>query len=318
MELWIRIIIYALLLLMFGFELWLSILNYKNRNAEIPDVVKDVYEESEYKKYQRYAMTNFKFGLIIKGVNLFVIIVLLATGFFNWLGEFINSVYEGYYMQILMFLLFYYIINFIVETIFSYIRTFKIEESYGFNKMTKITFLNDKLKSIILTVMFGGGLLYGLLWLHNSTNWMFFIYAWAALTVIIIIVNLIYTSVIVPLFNKLKPLEDSELKNKINEHENMIIKIKNKLNETYTSINDFKTSNIKLLEQLKYKLKDKLEELNQETNRILINLESNNYKLFLEKGFCYILNSDHNNIKKDDILEIKTANKILKVKVLCE
>ena len=123
-------------------------------------------------------------------------------------------------------------------------------------------------------------------------------------------------------FNKVKHyLEDNIkviLKNKINEHENMIIKIKNKLNETYTSIDDFKTSNIKLLEQLKYKIKDKLEELNQETNRILINLESNNYKLFLEKGFCYILNSDHNNIKKDDILEIKTANKILKVKVLCE
>ncbi|MDA3932597.1 MAG: M48 family metallopeptidase [Tenericutes bacterium] len=217
MEVTIQILIYGLLLLMFGFELWLSILNYKNRNAEIPVVVKDVYEESEYKKYQRYAMTNFKFGLIIKGVNLFVIIVLLATGFFNWLGGFINSVYEGYYMQILMFLLFYYIINFVVETIFSYIRTFKIEESYGFNKMTKITFINDKIKSIILTLLFGGGIIYGLLALHNNTDWMFFVYAWAALTLIIIIVNLIYTSVIVPLFNKLKPLEDSELKTKINE-----------------------------------------------------------------------------------------------------
>ncbi|MFP4478666.1 MAG: M48 family metallopeptidase [Candidatus Izemoplasmatales bacterium] len=217
MEITVQIIIYGLLLVMFVFELWLSILNYKNRNAEIPDVVKDVYDDEEYEKYQKYAMTNFKFGLIIKGVNLLVIIILLSSGFFVWLANFTNSIYEDYYMQILMFLLFFYIIIFIIETIFSYIRTFKIEESFGFNKMTTITFINDKVKSFILTLLFAGGIIYGLLALHRNTNWMFFIYAWAGLTIIIIVVNLSYTRIFVPLFNKLKPLEDNELKIKINE-----------------------------------------------------------------------------------------------------
>jgi len=217
MELTIQIIIYALLIIMFAFELWLSILNYKNRNADIPDVVKDVYEDDEYEKYQKYAMTNFKFGLLMKGVNLFVIIVLLASGSFKWLASFTSSIYEDYYMQILMFLFFYYLITFILETIFSYIRTFKIEESFGFNKMTTMTFINDKIKSLILTILFGGGIVYGLLALHRNTDWMFFIYAWLALTVIIIFINLTYTRIFVPLFNKLKPLEDGALKTKINE-----------------------------------------------------------------------------------------------------
>ncbi|QWB99721.1 M48 family metallopeptidase [Mycoplasmatota bacterium] len=215
MEATIQMMIYALLIIMFVFDLWLSILNYKNRNAEIPELVKDVYEDKAYEKYQEYAMTNYKFGLVIKTVNLLVIVVLLASGFFNWLNDFVVSIYQSYYIEILMFLLFYYVINFIVETVFAYIRAFKIEASFGFNKMTKKTFVNDKIKSFILTLFLGGGLIYGLLALNKNTNWMFFIYAWLSLIVIIIVVNLIYTSVIVPLFNKLKPLKDGELKKKI-------------------------------------------------------------------------------------------------------
>ena len=118
-------------------------------------------------------------------------------------------------MSVLLFLLFYFIITFVIDLIISYIRTFKIEESFGFNKTSKKTFVLDKIKSFILTIILGGGLIYGLLSLHKNTDWLFFIYAWIGLTVIVIGMNLIYTSVIVPIFNKLVPLEDGSLKTKI-------------------------------------------------------------------------------------------------------
>ena len=215
METWIQILIYTILILMFGFELWLSILNYQNRNKPIPKNVDDVYEEKAYKKYQKYTMTNFKFGLIIKGIDLILIIILLVSGFFNWIHDLSVSINQGYYMSVLLFLLFYFIITFVIDLIISYIRTFKIEESFGFNKTSKKTFVLDKIKSFILTIILGGGLIYGLLSLHKNTDWLFFIYAWIGLTVIVIGMNLIYTSVIVPIFNKLVPLEDGSLKTKI-------------------------------------------------------------------------------------------------------
>jgi len=215
MALTIKILVYAIIIIMFLFELWLSILNYKHRNTPIPDVVDDVYEKTSYKKYQAYTMSNFKFGLVVRGFNLLLILILLVSGFFVWLGNYVANISVDFYNETLMFLFFYFLITFVVDTIASYIRTFKIEEAYGFNRTTKQTFFIDKFKSLILTIILGGGLVYGLLILFKSTDWMFFIYAWLALAIIIIVVNLIYTSVIVPLFNKLTPLKKGSLRNKI-------------------------------------------------------------------------------------------------------
>jgi len=217
MELTIQVLVYVILIGMFIFELWLSILNYQHRNAPIPASVQDVYEDDVYEKYKDYSMKNFKLNLYEKGINLVVIIVLLSTGFFNWLADFVQTYYQNVYMLTLMFLFFYFLISFVIDTVFSYIRTFKIEEAFGFNRSSKQTFINDKIKSLILSIVFGGGILYGLLVLHQNTDWTFFIFAWLGLTLIVVVINLIYTSVLVPLFNKLTPLEDGSLKRKIED-----------------------------------------------------------------------------------------------------
>ena len=217
MEVTIQILVYVILVVMFGFELWLSLLNYQNRNAELPDVVKDVYDEKAYQAYQAYSMTNYKFGLYVKSIDLIVTLTLLLSGFFVVLSEFTHKYYPIEYFETLMYLLFYYLIVFVVETIVKYIHTFRIEEAFGFNRTTKKTFFVDRFKSLILTIVFGGGLIYGLLALYKHTNAMFFVYAWIGLIAIVVIVNLIYTSVLLPLFNKLTPLEDGSLKTKIED-----------------------------------------------------------------------------------------------------
>lgn len=215
MELTIQLVIYITLVFVFGFDLWLSILNYQYRNHPIPEIVQDVYEEEIYNKYQAYSMTNFKFSLYVKSVDLLVTLALLLSGFFVWLKDLTETYYNVGLFSVMMFLLFYYLILFIVETAVKYIQTFRIEEAFGFNRSTKATFVSDRIKSLILTIIFGGGLIYGLLELNAHTNWMFLFYAWAGLMVIIIVVNLIYTTLLVPLFNKLTPLADGSLKSKI-------------------------------------------------------------------------------------------------------
>ena len=217
MELFIIILVYVLLVGMYLFELWLSILNYNHRNEPIPESVKDVYNEKEYKKHQAYTMENFKFELVNKGFNRLVLIIFLITGFFKLINKYASLLSENNYLKVLFFLLIYFVITFIINIFFSYYHTFKIEEKYGFNRTTKKTFVTDKIKSFLLTIVFGGGLVYGLLVLHQVTSWLFFVYAWIALSVIMVIINLIYTKVLVPLFNKLTPLEEGELRTKIEE-----------------------------------------------------------------------------------------------------
>ena len=54
METTVLVLVYALIIITFVFEVWLAILNYQNRNAKIPDVVSDIYNEEEYKKWLDY------------------------------------------------------------------------------------------------------------------------------------------------------------------------------------------------------------------------------------------------------------------------
>ncbi len=216
-ELTIRIIMYTLIVLSYAISLWLSILNYKNRNASIPEEVKDIYDEEEYKTWHKYNMANFKFETIVKTLNTVLFILLLAIGFFPFIEKLSVNISNQYELQVIIFMGFYFVIQFIIGIFTSYYKNFVIEEKFGFNKATKKTFVKDKLKSLLLTIILGGGLIYGLASLYAKLSSMFFLYAFLALVIILLLVNVLYVKVFISMFNKLTPLEDSSLKTKIEE-----------------------------------------------------------------------------------------------------
>src|SRR5690606_22335619 len=94
-------------------------------------------------------------------------------------------------------------------------KTFVIEEKFGFNKTTPKLFIADKIKGILLTVVVGGIVLGTLLYLVLEIGQNFWIYFWVFISILMLLINMFYTSLIVPLFNKLTPLEDGELRNAI-------------------------------------------------------------------------------------------------------
>lgn len=216
MELFIQILVYGLIVLAFAFNTWLSILNYQNRKAKIPTEVEDIYDQEKYDTWLSYTMENFRFSRIVSSISTLVFILFLIFGLFNLIDEFAKGLTDNTRVQVLIFMGVYYLYSYIVGIFTSHYRTFKIEEKYGFNKTTTKTFITDKIKSLVLTILLGGGLLYGVTVLAEYTGDAFFIFAWAAIMIIVLVVNVIYTSVIVPLFNKLTPLEDGELKEGIN------------------------------------------------------------------------------------------------------
>ena len=217
MELTIRIITYAILVLSYLFSLWLSILNYKNRFVEIPEEVNDIYNKEEYEKEQEYNMTNFKFGIVVNSFTTLLFIILLATGYFPFINNLSIKLSNDVQAQVAIFIGLYYVISFIIGIFTSYYSTFVIEEKFGFNKTTKATFVKDKIKNLILVILLGGGLIYLLATLYEHFSSLFFVMAYLALVIIAILTSLLYVKIFVPLFNKLKPLEDSSLKTKIEE-----------------------------------------------------------------------------------------------------
>lgn len=97
----------------------------------------------------------------------------------------------------------------------SYYSTFKIEQAFGFNKMTLGLFIKDLIKGTLLGLIIGVPLLYLVMWLMHSLGATWWLWVWGVMVIFNLLILTIYPTFIAPLFNKFTPLEDLELKARI-------------------------------------------------------------------------------------------------------
>ena len=211
-------IIISIIIINFIVDKIIDHLNAKHYNDDIPNVLNDVYDEEEYKKSQAYKKTNYKFSILS---SLFSIILTLVFFFFGGF-EYVDNIARGISDNpIIIALIFFGIIMIgsdIINTPFSYYHTFVIEEKFGFNKTTKKLFIIDKIKGLLMTAIIGGGILSLIIWFYQLTGKNFWLYAWGVVAVFTIFMNMFYSKLIVPLFNKQTPLEDGDLKSQIENY----------------------------------------------------------------------------------------------------
>ena len=211
-------IIIAIIIINFIVDKILDALNAKHFKDALPEELQDVYDETDYKKSQDYKATNYRFGLLTSSFSLILTLSFLFLDGF----EFVDNIARGFSDNpIVIALIFFGIIMIgsdIITTPFSYYSTFVIEEKFGFNKTTKKTFFTDKLKGWLMMAIIGGGLLALIIWFYQSTGTYFWLYAWGLVTVFVLFMNMFYSKLIVPLFNKQKPLEAGSLRDKISDY----------------------------------------------------------------------------------------------------
>jgi STE24 endopeptidase len=205
----------AVILAVFILEMTLSTLNYRYRNQPIPENVTDVYKEADYNKWLKYTMETHRLSNLAKILNTGVLILFLVTGAFPALAKAAEGFVTDPILQTLVFLGLYSVIAFFLGIGFKWYRTFSIEARYGFNKSTVQTFLLDQVKSIVLLVSVGAGVLFVLLHLYLRMGRGFVFYGWLIIMMLVLTMNILYTKVFIRLFNKLEPLPEGELKAKI-------------------------------------------------------------------------------------------------------
>lgn len=215
-------ILIAIIVVNFIFDEVLDYLNGSYFNKPIPEELSDVYDKEEYKKSQDYKKVNQKFGSIS---SLFSIIITLA--FFLLDGfAFVDKIARDFSSNsIVIALLFFGIIMIgmdIITTPFSYYKTFVIEEKFGFNNTTKKIFFLDKIKGWLMTILIGGVILAVMVWFYQITGKNFWVYAWILVAAFSLFMNMFYSKLIVPIFNKQTPLEDGDLKNEITSYANSV------------------------------------------------------------------------------------------------
>ncbi len=196
----------------------LEYLNAKRFKSTVPAELTDVFDDVEYRKSQKYKLTNYRFGLVSDGFSLILTIGFLWFGGFEWVDQITRSISTD---TIPMALLFFGLVSLGSAALgipFSYYKTFVIEEQYGFNKTTKKLFFLDKIKSGILTAVLAGSLLSLFILFYEWAGPQFWIYTWILVGVFILFTNLFYSRLIVPLFNKQTPLDDGSLKKAIENY----------------------------------------------------------------------------------------------------
>ncbi len=213
-----KTVVIGIIIIMFLVDIGISILNYRNRNAPLPDNVGDIYEEPEYQRWLSYFMENFRFGMILKCLNLLIMSSMLLLGGFAKLESISAMWFQNEILQTLSFIGIYFMIYMILSLPFDYYKTFVIEEKYGFNKMTLKTFVMDQVKGLLVGAVLGGGLLalINVIYLmFNDRMFLFIVLSWVVVTIVMVLMILMNTRFFVKLFNKLSPVEEGALKNRI-------------------------------------------------------------------------------------------------------
>jgi len=199
----------------FLFDQWISYLNTTTRSNKLPDVLKGFYNETTYSKQQDYESVNYRFGLLSDGLSFLVILLMLFLGGFAWLDAFVINITFSAILQAILFFGILVFASDLLSIPLDVYHTFVIEERFGFNKTTPLTYVFDKLKGWLLGALVGGALLALIIFIYEKSGVWFWVLAWICISAFTLFISYFYTTLLVPVFNKLTPLPAGELRDSI-------------------------------------------------------------------------------------------------------
>ena len=199
-----------------------SILDIKNISPNILPDFEKAYDQEKYTKSQDYLRVRTRFGIFSSTFSLFLIIMVIHSGVFGLLDQYVMNQTENYILQGLIFIGIIYFFQDIISLPFSIYNTFVIEEKFGFNKTTPSLFIIDKIKGYFIFIVIGSVIITPILYffhVYTATGWLI---AWSILTLFMIAIQPLFVHVIAPMFNKFTPLEKGELRSAIEKYVNKV------------------------------------------------------------------------------------------------
>ena len=209
--------IFALLLSLI-LQLWLSNRQTRaialNRSA-VPDAFSAQISLEQHQKAADYSRSKLSIGKIELIYGAILLLGWTLGGGLELIDNFIRSYAYSEITTGLLVIFGIMFISAIIDLPFTLYRTFKIEQKFGFNRMTAVQFIKDMLMQSILTIVLAVPLIAGILWLMEGASPFWWVYVWAALLSFGLLISWIFPTFIAPLFNKFMPLENEELRERI-------------------------------------------------------------------------------------------------------
>jgi len=208
----LTIVIVVVLLVSFVFERILDNLNSKSWNLKVPDALSDLYKSDEYEKAQRYDQEKDRLSKWSSAFSLLLMITLLYSRSFAWLLNYVSGITSDMMFQTVLFFGIFALLSDLLQLPFSIYGTFVIEEKFGFNRTTTKTFILDKIKGYLLAATLGGSVISLFVLFYQYAGSSFWWIAWISISGFSLLISMFYASFILPMFNKLSPLPEGELR----------------------------------------------------------------------------------------------------------
>ena len=199
-------------------ESLLDRLNQSTARNPLDPKIAHLYDPIERENSIAYSAEKTNFGFISSTFSTVIMILALALGWFAVLDELIRERFDNEIVISLLFIAVLSVISWWLNLPFQLYSIFKIEAKYGFNKTTVATFISDAIKGSAIAVVLGGSFLSAVLWLYQELGSNFWIFAWALVSAFSLLMFMFGTSLILPLFNKLKPVEAGDLRTEIEKY----------------------------------------------------------------------------------------------------
>ena len=171
-----------------------------------------------HQKAADYTVVKGRFGLLVMAFGAAVLLGWTLLGGLGALDEWVRGAVQprlGNMAYQLALLAAFVVIGSALDLPFELYSTFRIEQRFGFNRMTWKLYLADMLKGALIGALIGLPIAALMLWLMGAAGALWWLWAWGAWMVFNLLVLVLYPTVIAPLFNKFEPLADASLEARV-------------------------------------------------------------------------------------------------------
>ncbi len=204
--------------LMIGVRYWLASrqIRYVTAHAEqVPAQFADRVSLEAHQKAAHYTVEKTRLGIVETAVGAVALVCLTLLGGLQWISDALRALIENDLLyQVAIVAVVAFVLG-VIDLPFSWIRQFRIEQRFGFNRMTLRLWILDLAKSLVLASALGLPLLAATIWLMQKAGDVWWIYVWLLWVAFNALILLLYPTLIAPLFNKFEPLKDSALAERI-------------------------------------------------------------------------------------------------------
>jgi STE24 endopeptidase len=202
-------------------QFWLATRQMRHVAAHrerVPPAFAATVTPGAHRKAADYTLAKGRFGMVQTAIGGTVLVGWTLLGGLDALSGLLHATVLpqwGPMAYQLALIAVFVLIGGLIELPFDAWSTFRIEQQFGFNRMTLRMWVVDMLKGVALGAVIGLPLVALVLWLMGAAGTLWWLWAWGAWMAFNLLLLVIYPTLIAPIFNKFKPLEDESLKSRV-------------------------------------------------------------------------------------------------------